>query len=226
MTQTHGGMPAIETENVLFQLDGATAIVTLNRPEKLNAVTEEMSYALVAIAEWANDDDRVRAVVLTGAGERAFCAGSDIRQLDKYATPWDFRNRVDYCDALAELRKPIIVAVNGYAFGGGLETALTGDIRLAADTASFAAPEVKLGWIGGGGMSAFLSAAAGASNAAYMTMTGDPIDAATALRWGIVTEVLPQAELLPRARALAAIYPKGEAMGRVLDFLKRDDDGQ
>ena len=203
-TENAAGIPRSSSENILLEPDGATATTTLNRPEKLNAVTEEMSIALVEIAEWANDDDRVRVVILTGAGDRAFCAGSDIRQLDKYATPWDFRNRTDYCDALEELRKPIIVAVNGYAFGGGLETALTGDIRLAADTASFAAPEVKLGWIGGGGMSAFLSAAAGPSNAAFMTMTGGSLAAATALRWGIVTGVHPKAELLDRARELAA----------------------
>ena len=114
-----------ETSNITVTIDGAVALVTINRPEKLNSVTPEMSAALEAFAAWANDADEVRAVVLTGAGERAFCAGSDIRTLDSYATPWDFRNRRDYCDALRELRKPVIAAVNGYALGGGLETALT-----------------------------------------------------------------------------------------------------
>ena len=191
-------------DQITVTVEGAVALVTINRPEKLNAVTPEMSAALEAFAAWANEADEVRAIVLTGAGERAFCAGSDIRTLDSYATPWEFRNRRDYCDALRELRKPVIAAVNGYALGGGLETALTCDIRLASTNATFAAPEIKLGWIGGGGMTALLANSIGASNTALMTMTGDAIDASRALAWGLVSEVLEPAELLPRALELAA----------------------
>jgi len=191
-------------DEVLLDLHDSVALVTLNRPAKLNAVTPETSAALERLAAWANDDDAVRVVVLTGAGERAFSAGSDIRTLDSYATPWDFRNRRDYCDALRDVRKPVIAAINGYALGGGLETALTCDIRIASTTATFAAPEIKLGWIGGGGMSALLAQSIGASNAALMTMTGDPIDARRALAWGLVSELLEPAELLPRALELAA----------------------
>jgi enoyl-CoA hydratase len=195
----------LDTSEILVELDDFVATVTLNRPAKLNSVTQEMSDALVAAAEWANESDDVRAVVLTGAGERAFCAGSDIRQLDKYATPWDFRNRADYCDALRLLRKPVIAAVNGYAFGGGLETAMTCDIRIASTTASFAAPEIKLGWIGGGGMSTFLAHSIGASNAALMLMTGDPISAQQALAWGLVSELTEPDALLGRATELARV---------------------
>ena len=191
-------------DQITVELRGAVALVTINRPEKLNSVTPDMSAALERFAAWANDSDEVRAVVLTGAGERAFCAGSDIRTLDNYATPWDFRNRRDYCDALRELRKPVIAAVNGYALGGGLETALTCDIRIASANATFAAPEIKLGWIGGGGMTALLANSIGASNTALMTMTGDAIDAARALAWGLVSEVLEPDALLPRALELAA----------------------
>lgn len=191
-------------EEVLLELTDSVALVTLNRPAKLNAVTPEMSAALERLAGWANEDDSVRVVVLTGAGERAFSAGSDIRTLDSYATPWDFRNRRDYCDALRDVRKPVIAAVNGYALGGGLETALTCDIRIASTTATFAAPEIKLGWIGGGGMSALLAHSIGASNAALMTMTGDAIDARQALAWGLVSELLEPQHLLPRALELAA----------------------
>jgi enoyl-CoA hydratase/carnithine racemase len=190
-------------DEVILEVDGAVAVVTINRPAKLNSVTPDMSAALEAFAVWANDADEIRAIVLTGAGERAFCAGSDIRTLDAYTTPWEFRNRRDYCDALRELRKPVIAAVNGYAFGGGLETALTCDIRIASNTATFAAPEIKLGWIGGGGMSALLANSIGASNTALMTMTGDPIDAARALAWGLLSEVTEPAALLPRATELA-----------------------
>lgn len=194
---------ALATEHIGLQLDGAVLTVRLQRPEKLNAVTPEMSVALERIAIAADADDAVRVIVLTGAGDRAFCAGSDIDTLDDYPTPWSFRNRMDYCDALHRLRTPIIAAVNGYALGGGLETALICDIRIAAATARFAAPEVKLGWIGGGGMSAFLAAAAGPSNAAMMTMTGDMIDADQALRWGIVSEVVEGDRLMSRALEIA-----------------------
>ncbi|MGK0715442.1 enoyl-CoA hydratase/isomerase family protein [Leucobacter sp. W1153] len=194
-----------ECEQILAEQDGHVVTITINRPEKLNAVTQEMSAELTRLADEINGDGTVRAAVLTGAGERAFSAGSDIRSLDKYTTPWEFRNRVDYCDALRELRKPVIAAVNGFAFGGGLETAMICDIRLASTAARFAAPEVKLGWIGGGGMSAFLAHSAGASNAALMLLTGDPIDAEMALRFGLVSEVLEPEALLPRAQELAAI---------------------
>ena len=191
------------TDDVLFEQHGHVAVITLNRPAKLNAVTSKMSDALVELAQHCNQDDDIRVVVLTGAGERAFSAGSDIRELDKYATPWAFRNREDYCDSLKVLRKPVIAAVNGYALGGGLETALICDIRIASTNASFAAAEVKLGWIGGGGMSALLARSIGPSNTALMLMTGDPIDAERALTWGLVSEVVEPAALLPRVLELA-----------------------
>ncbi|MFC5791530.1 enoyl-CoA hydratase/isomerase family protein [Agromyces tardus] len=197
-------MIEVSSEHIRLEVDGCVATVTIARPEKLNSVTPEMSKALVEVIEWADSVDEVRALVLTGDGPRSFCAGSDIRTLDAYATPWDFRNRTDYCDAIRAARKPVIAAVNGYAFGGGLETALSCDIRLASTTASFAAPEIKLGWIGGGGMATFLAHSVGPSNAAVMLMTGDPIDADAALRWGLVSELVEPDALVARARALAA----------------------
>jgi enoyl-CoA hydratase/carnithine racemase len=191
------------SDNIKVERDGFVGIITISRPEKLNSMTPEMAGALVAAVEDFNRDDGIRCVIITGAGERAFCAGSDIRTLDDYATPWDFRNRPDYCDAIRALLKPSIAAVNGYAFGGGLETAMTCDIRIASENASFAAPEIKLGWIGGGGMAVNLARAVGPSNAALMIMTGDPIDAATAEKWGLVSRVVPQADLLAEARKIA-----------------------
>lgn len=193
------------TQDIRFEVDGAIATITFNRPQKLNAVTPEMAAAIVKAVETCNDSDTIRCVILTGAGERAFCAGSDIRELDSYETPWQFRNRPDYCDAFRALLKPTICAVNGYALGGGLETAMSCDIRIASENAQFAAPEIKLGWIGGGGMAAHLFHSIGASNAALILMTGDPISAEKALAWGLISEVVPQADLLDRARALAAI---------------------
>lgn len=191
------------SDNILVGRDGAVGIITISRPEKLNAMTPEMAEALVAAVGAFNRDDAIRCVVLTGAGEKAFCAGSDIRTLDAYDTAWNFRNRPDYCDTIRALLKPSIAAVNGYAFGGGLETAMACDIRIAADTASFAAPEIKLGWIGGGGMAVNLAHAVGPSNAALMIMTGDPVDAATAERWGLVSRVVPRDSLMPEAVKLA-----------------------
>jgi enoyl-CoA hydratase len=198
MTQT-------TTDDVSFTVEGAVAILTLNRPQKLNAVTPEMSAAIIAHVKRCNDDDAIRVVIVTGAGQRAFCAGSDIRELDTYDTAWNFRNRPDYCDAIRRLLKPSIAAVNGYALGGGLETAMSCDIRIAASNAMFAAPEIKLGWIGGGGMATYLAHSIGTSNAALMIMTGDPIDAAKALAWGLVSEVVEPNGLLDRARALAGV---------------------
>lgn len=191
------------TDDILFVVDGHVATITLNRPHKLNAVTPEMSDAIVTAVESVNASDSIRCVIVTGAGERAFCAGSDIKELDTYETPWQFRNRPDYCDAMRRLLKPTIAAINGYAFGGGLETAMSCDIRIASENAQFAAPEIKLGWIGGGGMATFLAHSIGASNAALMLMTGDPVSTEKALSWGLVSEVVPQAELMARARAIA-----------------------
>jgi enoyl-CoA hydratase/carnithine racemase len=189
--------------SILVERDNAIGIITINRPEKLNAMTPDMAAALVAAVNDFNADDTIRCVIITGAGEKAFCAGSDIRTLDDYDSAWNFRNRPDYCDAIRALLKPSIAAVNGYAFGGGLETAMTCDIRIASSNASFAAPEIKLGWIGGGGMAVNLAHAIGPSNAALMIMTGDPIDAATAERWGLVSRVVPREALLGEAKAIA-----------------------
>jgi enoyl-CoA hydratase len=191
------------TNDVTFSVEGQIATITLNRPQKLNAVTPEMAAAIVAHVERCNSDDAVRCVIVTGAGEKSFCAGSDIGELDRYDTAWNFRNRPDYCDAIRRLLKPTIAAVNGYAFGGGLETAMSCDIRIASANAQFAAPEIKLGWIGGGGMATFLAHSIGPSHAALMIMTGDPIPAEQALRWGLVSEVMPLAGLLTRGRAIA-----------------------
>ncbi|TCC62150.1 enoyl-CoA hydratase/isomerase family protein [Kribbella pittospori] len=186
-----------------FEQDGYVGLLTLDRPAKLNAATRSMSTELLELIPRIDDDPSIRAVVVTGAGDRAFSVGSDIGELDRYDGPWHFRNRRDYCDALRALRTPVIAAINGYAYGGGLELALSCDIRLASSTASFAAAEIKLGWIGGGGVTALLAASVPASDAAMMLLTGDPIDAAEALRIGLVSQVLPASEVLPAATELA-----------------------
>lgn len=190
-------------DNVTLDIDGHVAVITLNRADKLNAMTPEMTDALRGHVAAINGDDQIRAVVLTGAGQKAFCAGSDIRELDTYPTAWSFRGRPDYCDAVRSLTKPSIAAVNGYAFGGGLEMAMSCDIRIASANARFAAPEIKLGWIGGGGMTAMLAHSIGPSNAALMVMTGEAVHAERALFWGLVSEIVEADTLLERAREIA-----------------------
>jgi enoyl-CoA hydratase/carnithine racemase len=186
----------------LSVLEGVAEIV-LDRPRKLNSVTTAMGRELFEVVERVDMDDSIRVAIVTGEGERAFCVGSDVSEVDAYPDPWQFRNRRDYCDALRAVRKPVVAAVNGYAYGGGLELALSCDIRLASGNASFAAAEIKLGWIGGGGVSALLSASLSASDAALMLLTGDPVGAADAHRMGLVSEVLPPDSLMARARELA-----------------------
>jgi enoyl-CoA hydratase/carnithine racemase len=191
------------TGSVDFQRDGMIARITLNRPEKLNAVSLEMARMLEGIVAECNSDPDIRAVVLTGAGPKAFCVGTDVKQLDQFTAAWDFRNREDYCMSVRHIAKPVVCAINGYALGGGLEMALSCDIRVAAETAKLGAPEIKLGWIGGGGMATMLNRSIGASNAALMLMTGDPIGAELARDWHLVSEVLTPDGLVARAEEIA-----------------------
>lgn len=189
-------------QSLTLDVSGHVATITFNRPEKLNAMTPEMAELLKDAVGQCNADDAVRVIILTGTG-KAFCAGSDIALLDTYTTPWAFRNRTEYCDILRALHKPSIAAINGYAFGGGLEMAMSCDIRLASEKAKLGAPEIKLGWIGGGGMTVHLARSIGPSNAALMVMTGEPVTAAQALSWGLLSDVTASEALMARAREIA-----------------------
>jgi enoyl-CoA hydratase len=195
-----------------YEERGAVALITLDRPEKANAMTQAMTEALHEACRRADAEPEIRVVVLRGAGKH-FSAGSDVGQLEEFPAPWDYRNRVDYCDAVLALRKPAIAMVGGAAFGGGLEMALSCDVRVASTTARFAAPEVKLGWVGGGGASQLLPRLCGYGNAALILLTGDPIDAQEALRIGLVQRVVEPDELegaaLGLAEAIAANAPIG-----------------
>ena len=188
--------------SIALERDGSVAVVVLEREAKLNALTPAMAAEFDRVLDELDRDPAVRCIVLTGTG-RAFCAGSDISTLDQYSSPWEFGQRLDYGDTLRRNRKPLIAAVNGYAFGGGLELCLSCDIRIAADTARFAAPEIKLGWVGGSGQAALLAHSIGAGNAALMLLTGDPIDSATALSWGLVARVVAADALMDEALTLA-----------------------
>jgi len=189
---------------IVVTRDNGIVTLRMNRPEKLNAITPEMAQALWDAAEEINREKDLRVVIFTGTGERAFSAGSDIGLLDTYPTQWDFRNRTEYNDIIRSIRVPVIAAVNGMALGGGLELALAADIIIAAEHATFGAPEIKLGWVGGGGVAAGLVAAIGARNAAMMLMTGDPVSSEQALAWGLVSAVTKADDLVTRAEAIAA----------------------
>lgn len=197
-------MPQSQITEIIFEQVGAIATITLNRPQKLNAMTTEMADELCRLIGECNRDSSIRVAVLTGAGSKAFCVGSDVKQLDAYDAPWTFRNRLDYCDSVRALRKPIVCAINGYCLGGGLELAMACDIRIASESAQFGSPEIKLGWVGGGGMAFGLAHSVGPSNAALMLLTGDSVSANQAAAWGLVTQVLQPDQLIERAREIAA----------------------
>lgn len=186
-----------------YVVNGYVATITLNRPAKLNAMTPEMSGRLIELAAEIDRDDNVRVVVIRGTG-RSFSVGSDIRELDTYESNWHFRNRRDYCDAVRSIRKPVIAAVHGYAYGGGLELALSSDVRIAAASATFCAAEIKLGWTGGGGVTALLNANVSASDTMLLLLTGDPISADEALRMGLLSRVVADDQLLEHCHTLAA----------------------
>jgi enoyl-CoA hydratase len=194
---------SMQQEEILFQKDRAVATITINRPDKLNTVTAAMGRALYSIADQINQDDEVRAVILTGVGDRAFSAGSDVKTLDDYGSNWQMRNRPDYNRALWSVRKPMIAAIRGYCIGGGLEIALNCDIRIATPSARFGAGEIKLGWHGGAGNTQLLPRLVGYGKALQMLLTGELIDAAEAHRTGLVQEVVSDDQLEASVMTLA-----------------------
>ncbi len=187
---------------VRFDQHGHIATITIDRPHKRNSVTPEMGRALFPLAERINTDDAIRVVIVTGAGD-TFSAGSDVELFDEYGTNWQLRNRADYNRALWSVRKPLIAAVRGHAVGGGLEMALTCDIRIASTTARFGAGEIRLGFHGGAGNTQLLPRLIGFGKALQMLLTGDLIDAAEAYRVGLVQEIVPDEELKAAAHDLA-----------------------
>jgi crotonobetainyl-CoA hydratase len=189
---------------VLYQRDGHVALLTLNRPEALNAVNAALADELGGLLEQAVADDGVRAIVVTGAG-RAFCAGADLkeiaarRSIAPTAHPeWGFAGLARHW-----VGKPLIAAVNGYAMGGGTEIALACDLVVASEQAAFGLPEVKRGLFAAAGGVIRLQRQIPIKLAAQLALTGDPVDAATARQWGLVNDVVPPAEVVPRALALA-----------------------
>jgi len=194
-------------QELRLERDGHVATITIDRPHKLNAMTVAMDRRMNDLVYELNNDEQVRAIVLTGAGGRAFSAGSDLTDLDGYGTNWQYRNRTarheDYALGLWRVRKPIVAAIDGYCIGGGLEMACASDVRLASPNSSFAAGEIKWGWHGGSGATQHLTRAIGPGHAAKLLLTGDRIDAEEAYRIGLVQELHPSEEVRDRAHELA-----------------------
>jgi enoyl-CoA hydratase/carnithine racemase len=188
--------------------DGFVAIVTIDRPTKLNTMTVAMDARMNELVFEINQDAAVRAVVLTGAGDRAFSAGSDINDLGEYGSNWEYRNRFDarkdYARAVWLCRKPIVAAINGYCIGGGLEMACACDIRIATAVSSFGASEIRWGWHGGSGATQLLTHAIGPGNASRLLLTGDRIDGTEAHRIGLVQQIVEGPQLLSTALELAS----------------------
>lgn len=201
------GEPSLEGRVVLTNENGI-ATLTLDRPAKLNAIGQDMLTELERHLGEIDGDPDIRTVIITGTGDRAFSVGADVNAWS-VLEPLDMwrgwvRDGHRVLQRLAHLRQPTIAAINGYAFGGGLELALAADIRIAADAATFALPETKIGTLPGWAGTKRLPEAIGLSRSKQMIFSGGRIDAATAERWGLVNEVVNLAKLMDRCRALAA----------------------
>jgi len=192
---------------VRLERDGHIAHLVLDRPSKLNTMTVDMDRQMNDLAFEINNDASIRALVLRGEGTRAFCAGSDINDLGEYGTNWEYRNRFDrrrdYARSVWQIRKPIVAAVNGFAYGGGLEMACASDIRVSGKSATFAAGEIRWGWHAGSGQTQYLTRLIGAGHASRLLMTGKPIDADEAYRIGLVQELVEVEDVTDRAVELA-----------------------
>jgi enoyl-CoA hydratase len=195
-------------DTLLLEVADRVAVVTVNRPEKLNALNEAAKRELAEVFGFLRTDASVDAVIVTGAGEKAFVAGTDIRELqplDRDGATKFAAGGQEVFDLVEGLGKPVIAAVNGFALGGGCELALACHIRVAADSAKFGQPEVSLGVIPGYGGTQRLPRAVGRARAMEMILTGGMIDAAEALRIGLINAVVPKGEVLQAARAMASL---------------------
>ena len=193
---------ALTLANVLYEKKGAIAYVTVNRPKVLNALNTPTWKDLRTAFEDARDDAAVRGVILTGAGNKAFIAGADISELAHVAAfeaEQSSRFGQEVLDLVENLGKPVIAAVNGFALGGGCETAMACTIRIAVDSAKFGQPEVALGLVPGGGGTQRLPRLVGKGRALQLILSGEMIGAQEAYRIGLVNEIVPAAELMGRA---------------------------
>lgn len=211
---------------VTVERDGNVAVVTLNRPEAMNALSsalrEELAKAMVAV----DADDSIHAVVLTGAGQRAFTAGLDLKELGTQGLGAANAETPDAnpVKAIEQCRKPVIGAINGVAITGGFEVAVACDILIASENARFADTHARVGIMPGWGLSQKLSRLIGISRAKELSLSGNFLDAQTACAWGLVNRVVPAEELLPAAKKLAADIASADP-GMIQAYKRLIDDG-
>ena len=207
---------ALKLENVLYEKKGPVAYVTINRPKVLNALNAKTISELRSAFKDARDDSEVRGVIFTGAGDKAFAAGADISEMAN-DTPLSAEQKTRAGQALTELienlGKPVIAAVNGFALGGGCELSLASTIRVAAESAKFGQPEVKIGVMPGYGGTQRLPRLVGKGRALQLILSGEIIDAQEAYRIGLVNEVVPAAGLLARAEAILDKFMSNAPVG-------------
>jgi enoyl-CoA hydratase len=187
--------------------EGAINIITLNRPDKLNALNYELIQEVGKAVKAANEDAQIRGIIITGSGEKAFAAGADISEFAAFSSQEAqklSKDGNDVFDSIEQSKKPVIAAVNGFALGGGCELAMSCHIRIASENAKFGQPEVNLGLTPGYGGTQRLVQLVGKGKALEYLMTGDMINATEAHRLGLVNDVVPQTELMDKCKALLA----------------------
>jgi enoyl-CoA hydratase len=193
--------------NLIVDAGGAVRVITLDRPAVLNALNDALLRELSFALERFDADDAVRAVIITGSGEKAFAAGADIGELAALPSAEAARSAAQFGQRITRqierMRTPVIAAVNGYALGGGCELALACDIRIASENAKFGQPEVNLGIMPGYGGSQRTARLLGRSMAMYLCLTGEIVDAAEALRIGLVDRIVPAAQLMTETKRVA-----------------------
>ncbi len=218
------------SEPVLIEIEHGIAVMTLNRPDKLNALNYALVDRMRALLDVIEVDDTIRAVIITGAGERAFSAGADIHEfsssvrLGAHAAVRDFVRRGQAMTSRLEaFCKPVIAAVNGIAFGGGCEITEAVHLAIASDKARFAKPEIKLGMPPTFGGTQRLPRLAGRKRALELLLTGEPFPPAHAMEIGLVNAIVPHDDLLPAARELAGriIRHSPRAIGSILTAVTR-----
>lgn len=196
-------MPTYET--ITVEKRNAVAVLTINRPDKLNALNKHVHAESVAALDDLQRDDSIRVLVFTGAGEKSFVAGADISEFQEQTpiTQRDLFHEKTLFNSIDTFPKPVIAMVNGFCLGGGNELALACDLRVCSENAKFSQPEINLGLIPGGGGTQRLSRLIGEGRAMEIMLTGDMIDAQTAFNFGLVNHVYPLAELEEKTMALA-----------------------
>jgi enoyl-CoA hydratase len=204
----------MELKNIIFEKQGAIGLITINRPGVHNALNHEVYLELAGVTEHAKKDPEIRVVIVTGAGGKAFVAGADINILTTLDTLSSWENSRLYqsvLDGLERMGKPSIAAINGFCLGGGLELAMSCTMRISSENGKFGLPELALGFLPGIGGTQRLMRLVGRGKGAELLLTARTIDANEALRIGLVNDVVPAADLMPRAREMAEMILKNGA---------------